>query len=128
MEENINQDEQQNQKEEQNFSTNPELEKPAEHSKGALIGTIIVIILLLVVGGYIFLTRLNTTRNIGSSVQAQKEAQEILSQPDTQLENLSAQSNSDGISKIEEDVNNTDLGGIDLEIGSIDNEIKGGGF
>ena len=90
-------------------------EQPSEGSKGALIGSVIVVVLIIAGGIYIFLNR---------PTPAQLPPEEITDAEDTALDNLNSQSNSDELSDIEADVNNTDLENLDAELENIEQELN----
>lgn len=107
------------------FNTNPEMVPKKEGSKGALIGSIIVVLLLLVAGGYVWMNR-----PVGETTddKMMEDASNIKSLPDEALLELQKQGASDEINSIEADVNTTNLEGIDTEINAIDQELKAEGL
>ena len=88
-----------------------------EKSFGPLIG-IVIIITLLVIGGIYYWLNLD----IGAG-RDEMTAEEILSEKDPQLEALQQQGSSDEVAAIEEDLQATDLEGLDAELEQIDQEL-----
>jgi len=85
-----------------------------EKSTGAIIGAIIIVVLLIIGGLYFF----------GQRSNEELAPAEILSQPDAAVEVLETQGTSDEITAIEEDINVTNLDGLDVELGNIDAELS----
>lgn len=97
----------------------PQTEEPlkpkTEGSKGALIGSIIIVVLIIGVGAYMFLNR---------PVVDDVSPDEILNAEDNSLDSLDSQSESDELTDIEADVNDTNLDDLDAELEDIENEIN----
>lgn len=94
--------------------TTPEMPK-GEKSTGAIIGTIIIVV-LLVIGGLYFLSQ--RTDKIPATPE------EILAEPDTATEVLEAQGTSDELADIEADAESTDFGELDMELDDIEAELS----
>jgi len=86
-----------------------------EGGKGAMIGTIIIIVLLVVAGAYVYMTRSAVTTGPDET---------ILNLPDTSTDALNQQGTSDEIDAIQQDVNATNLNGLDSDVGNIQNELN----
>jgi len=88
-------------------------------SMGAVIGSIIIIVILVVGGLYLW----------GKQI-VQKEAQEattadkILAEPDPIIDSFKKQGASDKVSDIEKDINSTELNNLDKEIQNINTELS----
>lgn len=88
-------------------------------SKGPLIGSIIIIVLLVIAGIYVFTTR--PEQPAGETGELAPE--EILEKPDPTLEELETQGSSDNIDAIEKDVEKTSLEDLDAELQAIEAEL-----
>jgi hypothetical protein len=86
-----------------------------EGGKGALVGTIIIVILLVVAGAYVWMTKDATTSVIDQS---------ILNAPDSATNALNQQSSSDEMNAIEADVSATNLNDLNSDFGNIDAELN----
>jgi uncharacterized protein HemX len=87
-----------------------------EGGRGALIGTIIIIVLLVVAGGYVWFTR--------EPMASQNPDETILNMPDETLNSLNQQTSSDELNAIEADLNNTDLNNLGSDFGTIEGELN----
>lgn len=87
-----------------------------QKSVGAVIGTIIIIVLLVVGGIYFF-----TARKAEAPIPTPEEILQTQDATTTALERLGT---SDNVGDIEIDINNTDLGSIDAELQDIDTEFS----
>jgi hypothetical protein len=96
-------------------------EKPHK-STGPIIGIAIIIVIIIFGGLYYWGAQL--TGKDGSEETEKPTAEEIESAEDTAVSELETQSNSDEISAIEEDLNATDLEGLDAELENIDAEFN----
>ncbi len=98
---------------------------PQKESKpmGALIGAIIVIILLIAGGIYVWSTRIQPQITAPENAQTVADntaaLEESATAPDTMIDTLTSQSSSDEVTSIEADLNATDLNSIDKELQSI---------
>ena len=89
---------------------------------GAVLGSIIVIIILLVAAFYLWGNRPKATT---APVQENGvTAEEVQQTPDSQTTALETQSNNDNVSSIESDLNSTDLNNLTPEVSSIDQELS----
>lgn len=86
-----------------------------QQNAGPLFG-IIIIVLVLVLGGLYYAGN-------RPSDKAEQTPEEILANPDSQLESLATQQSSDDVESIEKDLTATDLGTIDAELGVIQGEL-----
>jgi len=87
---------------------------------GPTVGTILIIIILIIGGLYIWGAKLSTeTPTVDDSVTGE----DIAAQQDETIEALVNQSSSDEVSAIEEDLNATDLENLDAELGNIEAEL-----
>jgi len=96
-----------------------ELSEPQKKSTGAVIGSIIVIVVIIVGGLYLWGKQISEKR-----AQESMTPEQILSEPDNSLNALQNQSKSDEVSDIEKDLNATDLNELDKELQNIDEELK----
>lgn len=95
---------------------NPTPSAPSqEKNTGALIGTIIIIVILVVGGLYMWGKDLVNNGAISPA--------EVLQVSDTATEALKSQSTSTKASDIEADLNATDLSNLDKELNDISNQI-----
>jgi uncharacterized protein HemX len=93
---------------------------PANKSSGALIGTIIVIV-ILVLGGF-YLWSINIQPKIDQQFAPITEEQQAIQETTTAnatIEQLNTQSPSDSTASIESDLNATNLNGIDTNLQAI---------
>ncbi|MEK9168085.1 MAG: hypothetical protein AAB769_02020 [Patescibacteria group bacterium] len=86
-----------------------------EKNTGALIGTIIIIIILVIGGLYMWGKNLVDNGTMSPA--------EVLQAPDTATEALNNQGTSTKASDIEADLNTTDLTDIDKELGNIEQQL-----
>ena len=98
----------------------------ANSSMGALIGTMIIIIILILGGAYLWSTRVQPKIQpvpTGSEESAESANTAALEQSanatDAQIDQLASQSPSDETASIEADLNATDLNSLDKELQSI---------
>lgn len=97
----------------------PEIEAPQTKSTGAIIGSIIIIIILIIGGLYLWGKQI-TEKEAQSSITPEQ----ILSETDPALDLLKTQGISDKITDIEADLNATDLNNLDKELQNIDVELN----
>lgn len=97
----------------------PEEKHSGNDPIGPAIGTIIIVIILIIGGLYLWGAKLSK-----ESALEEKSAEEILNTPDTQLESLEIKQSSDEIRAIEEDLNATDLNNLDAELKNIEAELN----
>lgn len=88
-----------------------------ERSMGAVLGSIIVVIILLVAAFYLWGNRPDAT-----PLEEGPTAEEVLSEDDPQAAALATQSDSDELEAIEADLN-TDLGELTSELDAMDKEL-----
>jgi len=105
----------------QTIEENIEVDKN-KNSNGPLIGAIIVVLLLIILGVYVFTNREKTSETLNEEQKIQIE-EGIVNIPDEQKKSLEEQSSSDALNIIEEDTNNTDLDNLDLELQAIEQEL-----
>jgi uncharacterized protein HemX len=91
-----------------------------EKSVGALIGSIIVIVIIILGGIYFWMTRQSSTEQ----TPAQGTATDQSVAPDQQTAALLDQGTSSDISSIEKDLNATDLNNLYAEMSNIDSQLK----
>jgi len=89
-----------------------------EKSFGPIIGIVIVVVLFVLGGLYYFFGYNQSTINVGYP-----SAEEIRATDDTLTTELGAQSQSDEIGAIEEDLNVGDFDGLDADLQNIDIEL-----
>jgi uncharacterized membrane protein len=106
------------------FNTNPTMNPQKEGGKGALIGSIIVILLLIVAGAYVWMSRPASEPVLNEM----EDASQIENSPDEMLGDLQIQGTSDEVTAIEADVNATNLEDVDVELNQIDAELKAEGL
>jgi uncharacterized membrane protein YvbJ len=90
-----------------------------ERSMGAVLGSIIVVIILLIAAFYLWGNRPETPAPI---VDEGPTAEEVLQQDDPQAETLATQSDSDELDAIEADLD-VDLGNLTEELDTMDKEL-----
>lgn len=95
-------------------------EAPEERSMGAVLGSIIIVIILLVAAFYLWANRPETSPAIDEPTIS---AEEVLSEEDPQTQQLQTQSQSDDLAAIEQDLNNTELDNLTKELENIDQEL-----
>lgn len=107
-----------------NPESEPQMENPVEHKDkpiGPAIGTIVIVLILIVGGFYIWGSRVDEkTKNL---VDETKSAEDILGEVDETADKLGQQSNSDEITDIEDDLSDTILEDLDKELENIDAEL-----
>ncbi|TSD03210.1 MAG: hypothetical protein Athens071416_271 [Parcubacteria group bacterium Athens0714_16] len=96
----------------------PEIEAPQTKSTGAIIGSIIIIIVLIIGGLYLWGKQI-----IQTETQISLTPEQILSETDPALDSLNTQGTSTKITNIEADLNTTDLNNLDKELKNIDTEL-----
>ena len=104
---------------------NPPLIEPAKPqggSRGAMIGSIIIIIVLILGGLYVWTKRETLPAPMPS--EGMESAEDIMNLPDNDLTALTSQSNSDELSSIEKDLNETGLQNLEVELGAIEQELN----
>ena len=108
---------------ENQYSENaPQTNEERSTSIGSIIGLAIIIVILIFGGLYYWGAQINkqqTQEQLDNTT-----AEMIENQLDTALEQLQAQNESDEISDIEIDLNDTVLEGLDLELENIDVEFS----
>lgn len=97
----------------------PELEAPQTKSTGAIIGSIIIIIVLIIGGLYLWGKQI-----VEKETQDTLTSEQILSETDTTIDSLKNQGTSSKISDIETDLNSTDLNNLDKELQNIEVELN----
>jgi len=104
------------QNQEQNTANETPMQEnaPKEKSAGGVISTIIIVVIILIGAVYLF-----TSREPAPTMTPE----EIVASPDAQMEALLEQSTSDDITAIEEDLDTTDLEGLDAELEAIEAEL-----
>lgn len=94
-----------------------------EKSAGALIGSIIVIVILIVGGLYLWNSKMQEQRMMEDGTMMDKGDTMMMEDPammeDTATADLEAQGSSDEVSDIEADLNTTNLEGLDAEMQQI---------
>lgn len=97
---------------------NMEQMQPSEKKRsfGPMFGIILVIILLVLGGFYLWGQKLNQEKVM--------TAEEILQQEDPLLSDIESQSSSDEISNIEDDLDAINLDDLDAELENIDQEFN----
>ncbi len=107
----------------QNNITNATMNQNKE--VGSIISIIIIIIIFVLGGLYVWGARLNkaeqTKGEVGLSGQS---AQDISQAQDPALDNLKTQGTSDNLSAIEDDLDTTSLNGLDTGINDINIELQ----
>lgn len=96
----------------------PEIESPKTKSTGAIVGSIIIIVILIIGGLYLWgkqITKIET--------QQATTPEQILSEPDQTLDSLKNQSVSDKVKDIEADLNATNLNDLNKEVQNISTEL-----
>ncbi|OGD67515.1 hypothetical protein A2Z61_00870 [Candidatus Campbellbacteria bacterium RIFCSPLOWO2_02_35_12] len=108
---------------ENQYSENaPQTNEERSKSIGSIIGLAIIIVILIFGGLYYWGAQINkqqTQEQLDNTT-----AEMIENQPDAALEQLQAQNESDEISDIEIDLNDTVLEGLDQELENIDVEFS----
>jgi len=99
---------------EQNTTETPEATK--NHAKGPIVG-IIIIVLVLIFGGFYLWTQRPADTDISETPE------EIKQSPDASLDSLLDQGTSDELSDIEDDLSATDLTELDAELQKIQEEF-----
>ena len=95
-------------------------EKPSDNGPiGPAIGTIIIVIILIIGGLYLWGAKLSKE----SAVLEEKAPEEILAAPDETFDSLETQGTSDEVSAIEGDLQTTDLDNLDAELQDIEAEL-----
>ncbi|MCX6735739.1 MAG: hypothetical protein NTZ13_01520 [Candidatus Parcubacteria bacterium] len=102
----------------------PVIQPKESKPMGALIGAIIIVLLLLVGGVYVWSTRIQPQITAPKDEQLLPDDNTIAleqsaTEPDTMIDTLNSQSSSDEVTSIEADLNATDLNSIDKELQSI---------
>ena len=97
----------------------PEIEAPQTNSTGAIIGSIIIIIILIIGGLYLWGKQI-----VEKETQVSITPEQILSETDPVLDSLKNQGVSDKITDIEADLNATDLNNLDKELQNINTELN----
>lgn len=88
-----------------------------EKSTGALIGSIIVIVILIIGGLYLWNSKMQEQRMMEDGTMMDKG--DTMMMEDTATADLEAQGTSDEVSDIEADLNTTNLEGLDAEMQQI---------
>ncbi|MFA5838794.1 MAG: hypothetical protein WC849_02555 [Candidatus Paceibacterota bacterium] len=101
-----------------NKMTTPEIEPPKTKSTGAIVGSIIIIVILVIGGLYLWGKQITKVEN-----QQATTPEQILSEPDQALDSLKNQSTSDEIKSIEIDLNATNLDNLNKELENINIEL-----
>jgi len=96
----------------------PEIEPPKTKSTGAIVGSIIIIVILVIGGLYLWGKQITKVEN-----QQATTPEQILSEPDQALDSLKNQSTSDEIKSIETDLNATNLDNLNKELENINTEL-----
>lgn len=91
---------------------------------GAMIGAVVVIVIIVALGAYVFMNRDSGTNAPQYSEEEQAELDAIVDAPDQTLEELQQQGSSDEIADIEADIDATDLDNLDQELGDIEGELN----
>jgi uncharacterized protein HemX len=99
------------------------IEKGGGASKGPLIGTVIVV-LLLIAGGVFFLANRIQEAKEAKTDNTEETATSTALEPDTATLKLQEQGTTDDLSSIEKDATDTDLNNLDKELGTIDTELS----
>lgn len=99
--------------------------QPENKSVGALIGSIIIVLILIIGGFYLWSTKVapvsepmmqNGMPVPGSGAEEMTVEEQALNQPDPALSQMAAVNTSDDVSAIDADLKATDLDGIDSEL------------
>lgn len=104
---------------------NSAIKQPKEHGKqetGPVVGIIIIIVVIILGGLYVWGARLSKTETEGDAGSPQT-AEEIAQNPDPALDNLNTQETSDELSAIEDDLDATVLKDLDAELGTVQKEF-----
>ena len=101
-------------------STTPTIHQNKE--VGPVIGIIIIVVILVLGGLYVWGARLNKTEQTNSG--GEQSAQDISQAQDPALDNLKTQGTSDNLSAIEDDLDTTSLNGLDTGINDINIELQ----
>lgn len=106
--------------ENQNGMNRPMGAAKEEKSMGAVLGSIIIVIILLVAAFYLWNERQGAPAIDETGMPT---AEEVLSQEDPQIQDFGTQSDSDSLSSIEADLQATELDDLTPEISEIDAEL-----
>jgi len=107
-------DQEQNQEQETVNETPMQENTPKEKSASGVISTIIIVVIILIGAVYLFTSR---------EPALEMTPEEIMTAPDAQMEALLEQDTSDNLTAIEEDLDTTDLDGLDAELEAIEAEL-----
>ncbi|MCK5096102.1 MAG: hypothetical protein KAR24_01975 [Candidatus Pacebacteria bacterium] len=111
-----------------NENMHPQEERPEETppqremSMGAVLGSIVVVIILLVAAFYLWGNRADAPDTLPID-EPTTTAEEVLGETDPQTESLKEQSSSDELDSIEADLEDTDLDDLIQELETIDDEL-----
>jgi len=95
----------------------PDPEKPENSSSlGPIVGAIIIVAILVLGGLYYWGADLAQNQNAPTP-------EEIMNEPDPQLQSIETQSSSDTVTSIEADLEATNLESLDQELDQIENEF-----
>jgi len=108
-------DQEQNQNEAPMQEAPVEESAPKEKSAGGVISTIIIVVIILIGAVYLFTSR---------EPAIEMTPEEISTAPDAQVEALMEQGTSDSLTTIEEDLDATELEGLDAELDAIEAELN----
>lgn len=97
----------------------PEIEPPKSKSTGAIVGSIIIIVILIIGGLYLWGKQITKVE-----IQQATTPEQILSEPDQTLGSLKNQSASDKVKDIEADLNTTNLDNLNKELENINTELS----
>jgi len=104
------------------FTPPPVTSAPQRHSTGALVGSLVVIVLIILAGFYFWGERVSKQdmyKETGDISETQNEA----AAEAATIEKITTQSSSDDISSIEADLNSTTFSDFDTEFEKIDTEL-----
>ena len=99
--------------------------KPEKSGKGPIIGAVIIIIILIIGGLYVWKNSSLSIPDETGTVGKNEAGTAIEMLPDGSLNALESQSSADDLGSIEADVLNTDFSNLDEELGVIETELGG---
>ncbi|MEX0931507.1 MAG: hypothetical protein WDZ88_02035 [Candidatus Paceibacterota bacterium] len=126
--------EEQNTKQEEQVTQNPEeaspneplqpADAPKEGTMGPIIGSVIVIVVIILGGIFFWSERVDKADMETNESASDIDTTAPIPNEDEQTQALETQSNSDEIASIESDINQTDLDELDAEMANIEAELE----